>query len=62
MDYVYLICLLAMNAAFYYLGRSDGKAAAYPLDEEAQYDLEVYKIDKYYEHQRWLEERKASHE
>lgn len=62
MNYIYLICLIGLYIGVYYLGKCDGSAAASTLDEEAQYDLEVYKIDKFYEHQRWVHERKVNHE
>ena len=57
MDYMYLICLAATNIAFYLMGKRDGKDEGYTLDEDAQYDIEIYKVDKYYEYKRWEAER-----
>lgn len=62
METINLICMVGLFIGAYYWGKSDGVADANLLDEDAQYELEIYKIDKYYEHKRWEYERKASHE
>lgn len=59
-SYIWLICLLITHTLAYYLGRGDG--AAHCLDENEQLELEKYKYDKFYEHERWKAERSGKHE
>ena len=58
-DWIWLVCLIIVCGAFYHFGKEDGKAQGQILSEEALYDLEMYRIDKYFEHERWKEMRRA---
>lgn len=57
MDIFWLVALLVMNGACYLLGKADGEreAAALPLSDEAQLELEKYKYEAFYAHERWKE-------
>lgn len=55
MDWIMFVCLSITHILAYYLGRGDGERKPY---EDAYIEVEKYDIDKRYEHQRWLEERK----
>lgn len=59
LSWVWLIGLVTTHFLAYLLGRGDGKGQ---LDEQAELELKKYSYDKFYEHERWKEERKASHE
>lgn len=54
---LWLICLVITHVCAFILGKSDG-AEEKPLDCKAQLELEKYKYDKLYEHERWMVERK----
>lgn len=60
MDWIILIVLCITHGAIYYMGRSDGQALTH--SDDAWAEVEKYVIDKRFEHLRWLEERKDTHE
>lgn len=60
MQIVWSIALMIVTGVAYYWGYSNG--AEQRLSEEAQLDLEKYKYDVFYAHERWKEERKYKHE
>ena len=55
-EFIWLFCLVITHFVAYFLGRNDGKKEQHP--DEAYIAVEMYDIDKRYEHLRWLEERK----
>ena len=57
---IWLIGLVITHCAAYAWGYSNAEESQ--LDEQARLELEKYSYDKFYEHERWKEERKASHE
>lgn len=59
MGMIWFIALLITHGVAYFWGYSNGEEQ---LDEQAELDLKKYSYDKFYEHERWKEERKASHE
>lgn len=54
-EYIWLFCLMITHLVAYFVGRADGEKNP---SERAYVAVEIYEIDKRYEHQRWLEERK----
>ena len=60
LSWAWLIGLLITHTLCYFLGRGDG--AGQILDEDAQLELEKYKVDKFYEMQRWEAERSGKDE
>lgn len=58
-EFIWLFCLMVTHVVAYYLGRGDGEKCE--PSERAWLAAEMYDIDKHYEHQRWLEERKENH-
>ena len=57
-SFIFFACLIIVCMAFYLLGRSDGaRDAVPPLSDEAQLELEKYKYDAFYAHERWKEEK-----
>ena len=60
MDYIWLIIIACTHAAVYCFGKRDGLAEK--PDEDAWIEVRKYELDKHYEHQRWLEERKDTHD
>ena len=59
MDWIMFVCLSITHLLAYSLGKADGERK--PC-EDAYIEVEKYDIDKHYEHQRWLEERKDKHD
>lgn len=51
-EMIWTVCLLMTHFAFYYMGKHSKT-----LDNEAQLELEKFKYEKYYEHERWKAER-----
>lgn len=49
---VWLACLIVVCAACYMMGRIDGEKSR-AMNEFDQLELDKYKIDKYYEFERW---------
>lgn len=60
MEMIRMIALLIVIGVAYYWGYSNGEEQAQVLSEEAMLDLEKYKYDVFYAHERWKEERKIS--
>lgn len=58
-EFIWLFCLMITHFVAYFIGRGDGERK--PCDD-AYIEVEKYDIDKRYEHQRWLEERKDKHD
>lgn len=61
MDFVYLACCVLAAFGFYMMGRADGELRGIDA-EEARIEIEKHRIDKHYEHERWLAERGERHE
>lgn len=59
MDWIMFVCLSITHLVAYSMGKADGERK--PC-EDAYIEVEKYDIDKRYEHQRWLEERKYKHD
>lgn len=55
-----LILLFTTHVLAYSLGVSSGEGQG--ISDDAQLELEKYKVDKQYEYMRWTEERKAVHD
>ena len=57
------IALVIMLGVAYAWGYDNGKNndQGAQLDAERALELEKYKFDKFYEHERWLEERRSDH-
>lgn len=51
---IWIIALIITHAVAFYMGRNS-------TDDDMSWDtaLEMYKVDKCFEHMRWLEERKG---
>lgn len=60
MDIAWFIALLILVVAAYAWGYDNGRASQMDADQEME--LEKYRLDRFYEHERWLEERKDKHE
>lgn len=54
-SFIFFAFLIIVCMAFYLLGRSDGARDAVPLSDDAQLELEKYKYDAFYAHERWKE-------
>ena len=59
-SWIWLICLCITHVCAYYLGVNDGSKKL--PDEKSWEVVEMYEIDKKYEHLRWREERKKEHD
>lgn len=57
MSILWTIALVIMLAVAYAWGYDNGKAGQ--LDADRALEFEKYKYDKFYEHERWLEERRG---
>lgn len=60
MDFLWFAALVIVLAAAYAWGYDNGQDRQ--LDADRELELQKYKWDRFYEHQRWKEERKASHD
>lgn len=58
-SFIFFACLIIVCMAFYLLGRSDGARDAVPLSDDAQLELEKYKYDVFYAHERWKEAKRT---
>lgn len=60
MSFIWFIALVITHAAAYAWGYDNGEDRQ--LDADRELELKKYACDRFYEHQRWKEERKASHD
>lgn len=60
-SFVWFVALAIMLAAAYAWGYDNGKHGQ-GLSPEQYLELQKYAYDRFYEHERWLEERKAKHD
>lgn len=60
MDFLWFAALVIVLAAAYAWGYDNGQDRQ--LDADRELELRKYSCDKFYEFQRWKEERKASHD
>lgn len=58
-EMIWFIALSIVVAVAFYAGMDYGSKKTSPSSETYNFHLEKYKIDKEYEHKRWLEERKG---
>lgn len=58
---VWMAGIIILCACCYLLGRADGEKNP-NLSEDHQLELQKYAYDKFYEHERWKEERSETHE
>jgi hypothetical protein len=61
-SFVWFVALAIMLAAAYAWGYDNGQNMAGQLGADRVLELEKYKYDKFYELERWREERKAKHD
>lgn len=59
MSFIWFIALIITHAAAYAWGYDNGDPG---LDREQYLELQKYAYDRFYEHERWKEERKAGHD
>lgn len=59
MNILWTIALVIMLAVAYAWGYDNGQNKAGQLDADRALELEKYRLDMFYEHERWLEERRG---
>ncbi len=59
MSILWTIALVIMLGAAYAWGYDNGQNKAGQLDADRALELEKYRCDKFYDHERWLEERRG---
>lgn len=62
MSMVWFCALVITHALAYFWGRSVGLEEQGQLDGDKLLELKKYSYDKFYEHERWKEERKGGHD
>ena len=61
-DFIWLVALIITHVCAYVMGKEDGRREGGGLSEEAQIEIEKYKIDQEFGFYAWLEERRGKHE
>lgn len=61
-EMIWYISLFIVVLVAFYAGMDYGSKKSTPSSESYNFHLEKYRIDKEYEHKRWLEERKSHKE
>lgn len=62
MSMTWFCALVIALAAAYMWGRANGLEEQGQLDGDRLLELKKYTYDKFYEHERWKEERKGGHD
>lgn len=56
MEYLWLVAIACTHALVYCIGKREGMEQQ--PGEDAWIEVQMYEVDKRFEHMRWLEERK----